>query len=114
MVSVTKTGMTYRSRSGSSASARKLGWRRVAAGLLVPLIGVLVLQIRYHAPHHVEDVNLAAPSTEQPLAASTSAPPIALAPPRPGVARFGSAVWVVIEVRPLRLSQDRAPPSSVV
>jgi hypothetical protein len=103
--------MTYRSRSGSSAPVRKLGWRRVAAGLLVPLIAVLVLQIRYYAPHHVEDVNLAVASTEQPLAASASMPPIALAPPQPGADRSASAVSIVIELRPLRLSQERAPPS---
>lgn len=103
--------MTSRSRSGSSTSGRPLGWRRVAAGLLVPLLAVLVLQIRYYAPHHVEDVSLVGPSMESPLAASTGAPPISIAPPASGAERSAGAASLVIEARPLRPFQERAPPS---
>jgi hypothetical protein len=103
--------MTDRSRSGSFTSGRPLGWRRVAAGLLLPLLAVIVLQVRYYAPHHIEDVNLAGSSAEQPLAASTSAPPITIAPPQPGAERFAGPGSFVSEVRPLRPFQERAPPA---
>ena len=77
---------------------------------MVLLIAVLMLQIRYYAPHHVEDINFAAPSTEEPLAANTSAPPVAIAPPQPRAERPAGARSLTIEARPLRSSQERAPP----
>jgi hypothetical protein len=48
---------------------------------MVPLIAVLTLQIRYYAPHHVEDIDIAAPLSAEPLAVTTS-PPVIGAPPR--------------------------------
>jgi hypothetical protein len=74
------------------------------------LIAVLMLQIRYYAPHHVEDINFAALSTEEPLAANTSAPPVAIALPQPSAARPAGARSLTEEARPLRSSQERAPP----
>src|SRR5205809_6306924 len=106
--------MTSRSRFGSPASARKLGWRRVTAGLMALLIAVLMPQIRYYAPHHVEDINFAAPSTEEPLAANTAAPPVAIAPPQPSAERPAGARSQPAKVRPLRPSQERAPPAAAL
>ena len=77
---------------------------------MVALIAVLMLQIRYDAPHHVEDINFAAPSTEEPLAANTAAPPVAIAPPQPSAERPAGARSLTVEARPLRSSQERAPP----
>ena len=54
--------------------SRSRSWRRLTAGLMVPLIAVLMLQIRYYAPYHVEDINIAAPSSAEPLAITTSPP----------------------------------------
>ena len=102
--------MTSRSGPGSRSSARSLGWSRVAAALLVPLLAFLVLQLRYYAPHHVEDVNLVAAEAEEPLAASTSAPPISIAPPQPGAERLAGAGSLIVDARPLCPSPGRAPP----
>jgi hypothetical protein len=102
--------MTSRSGPGSRSSARSLGWSRVAAALLVPLLAFLVLQLRYYAPYHVEDVNLVAPAAEQPLAVSTGAPPISIAPPQPSAERLAGAASLIIEARPLCPSPGRAPP----
>jgi hypothetical protein len=77
---------------------------------MVPLIAVLILQIRYYAPHYVEDINVAAPSTGEPLAISTSAPPVAIAPPQLSTERPAGARSLSIEARPLCPSQGRAPP----
>jgi hypothetical protein len=77
---------------------------------MVPLIAVLVLQIRYYAPHHVEDINFAAPSTAEPLAISPSAPPVAIAPPQLSAERPAGARSLTVEARPLRPSPGRAPP----
>jgi hypothetical protein len=77
---------------------------------MVPLIAVLMLQIRYYAPHHVEDINFTAPSTEEPLAASTSVPPVAIVPPHASAERPAGARSLIVEARPLRHSQERAPP----
>ena len=44
--------MTVRSRLGRLASIRNIAWRRVAAGILVPLLAVLVLQVRDYAASH--------------------------------------------------------------
>ena len=74
------------------------------------LIAALMLQIRYYAPLHVEDINFAAPSTEEPLAANTAAPPVAIAPPHPSAERPAGARSLPEKVRPLRPSQERAPP----
>ncbi len=74
------------------------------------LIAALMLQIRYYAPLHVEDINFAAPSTEEPLAANTAAPPVAIAPPHASVERPAGARSLPEKVRPLRPSQERAPP----
>jgi hypothetical protein len=67
---------------------------------MVPLIAVLMLQ-----------VNVAAPSTVEPLAISTSAPPVAIAPPLLGTERPAGARSLSVEARPLRPSPGRAPPS---
>jgi hypothetical protein len=77
---------------------------------MVPLIAVLMLQIRYYAPHHVEDISVAAPSSAEPLAIHTSAPPVAIAPPQPSAERPAGARSLIVEARPLRSSQERAPP----
>ena len=92
--------MTSRSRSS----------HRLTAGLLVPLIAVLMLQIRYYAPHHVEDINIAAPSTAEPLAITTSPPPVTIAPPQLRAERPAGARSLPVEARPLRSSPGRAPP----
>ena len=68
------------------------------------LIAVLMLQIRYYAPHHVEDINFAAPSTEEPLAANAAAPPVAIAAPQPSAERPAGSV--------LRRSARPPPPRS--
>ena len=101
--------MTYRSRLGRFASTRKLGWRHVAAGILVPLIAVLTLQARYYVAQHVEDVDVAT-SVEEPPAIVVG-PPASIAPPQPGADRPGGASFSVLDVRPLRPFQERAPPS---
>ncbi len=103
--------MTYRSRLGRLASTGKLGWRRVAAGILVPLIAVLTLQVRYYATQHVEDVDVAT-SMEEPLAAIAVGPPVSVAPPQPSADRTVGAAFSVLDVGPLRFFQERAPPSS--
>ena len=103
--------MTYRSRLGRLASTGKLGWRRVAAGILVPLIAVLTLQVRYYATQHVEDVDVAT-SMEEPLAAIAVGPPASIAPPQPSVDSTGVVLCSVLDVGPLRFFQERAPPSS--
>lgn len=77
---------------------------------MVPLIAVLMLQIRYYAPHHVEDINIAAPSTAEPLAISTSSPPVTLARPQPRAERPAGARSLPVEARSLRPSPGRAPP----
>jgi len=77
---------------------------------MVPLIAVLMLQICYYAPHHVEDIDVAAPSTAEPLAISTSAPPVAIAPPQLSTERPDGARSLSVEARPFRSSQGRAPP----
>jgi hypothetical protein len=77
---------------------------------MMPLIAVLMLQIRYYAPHHVEDIDVAAPSTAEPLAISTSAPPVAIAPPQLSTERPAGARSLSVEARPFRSSQGRAPP----
>jgi hypothetical protein len=77
---------------------------------MVPLIAVLMLQIRYYAPHHVEDISFAAPSTAEPLAITPSAPPVAIAPPQPSAERPARAHSLSVEARPLRPSPGRAPP----
>jgi hypothetical protein len=77
---------------------------------MVPLIAVLMLEIRYYAPHHVEDINFAALLTEEPLPANTSAPPVSIASPQPSVERPAGARSLTVEARPLRSSQERAPP----
>jgi len=102
--------MTSRSRFGSAAPVWEFGWRRATAALVVPLIAVLMLQIRYYAPHYVEDIDVAAPSTAEPLAISTSAPPVAIAPPQLSTERPAGARSLLVEARSLRLSQGRAPP----
>jgi hypothetical protein len=102
--------MTSRSRFGSAAPVWEFGWRRATAALVVPLIAVLMLQIRYYAPHYVEDIDVAAPSTAEPLAISTSAPPVAIAPPQLSTERPAGSRSLLVEARPLRLSQGRAPP----
>jgi hypothetical protein len=103
--------MTYRSRLGRFASTRKLGWRHVAAGILLPLIAVLTLQVRYYAAQHVEDVDVAT-SMEEPLAAIAVGPPVSVAPPQLSADRTGGAAFSVLDVGPLRFFQERAPPSS--
>jgi hypothetical protein len=102
--------MTFRSRPASRTSSRSLGWSRVAAAILVPLLALLVLQLRYNAPHHVEDVNLVAAAAEQPLAACTGAPPISIAPPEPSAERPAGAGSLIVDARPLCPSSGRAPP----
>ena len=102
--------MTSRSRFGSPAPVWEFGWRRATASLVVPLIAVLMLQIRYYAPHYVEDIDVAAPSTAEPLAISASAPPVAIAPPQLSTERLARARSLSVEARPLRPSQGRAPP----
>jgi len=74
------------------------------------LIAALMLQIRYYAPLHVEDINFAAPSTEEPLAANTAAPPVTIARPQPSAERPAGARSLPAKARPLRSSQERAPP----
>src|SRR2546426_2811540 len=101
--------MTYRSRPGCFASTRKPGWHRVAASLLVPLLAVLVLQVRYYAAQHVEDVDVAT-SVEEPPAIAVG-PPASIAPPQPSADRPGGASFSVLDVRPLRPFQERAPPT---
>jgi hypothetical protein len=81
---------------------------------MVPLIAVLMLQIRYYAPHHVEDIDIAEPSTEEPLAANTSAPPAATAPPQASAERQAGAGSLTVDARPLRPSQERAPPAAAL
>ena len=103
--------MTYRSRLGRFASTRKLGWRHVAAGILVPLIAVLTLQVRYDVTQHVEDVDVAT-SMEEPLAAIAVGPPVSVAPPQLSADRTGGAAFSVLDVGPLSFFQERAPPSS--
>ena len=77
---------------------------------MVPLIAVLMLQIRYYAPHHVEDINIATPSTGEPLAITTSPPPVTIAPPQLRAERPAGARSLLVEARPLRPSPGRAPP----
>lgn len=77
---------------------------------MVPLIAVLTLQIRYHEPHHVEDINIAAPSSAEPLAITTSPPPGAIVPPQFSVERPAGAHSLPVEARPLRPPPGRAPP----
>jgi hypothetical protein len=77
---------------------------------MVPLIAVLMLQIRYYAPHHVEDINVAAPSSVEPLAIGTSAPPVAIAPLQLSTERPAGARSLSVEARPPRPSTGRAPP----
>ena len=103
--------MTYRSRLGRFASTRKLGWRHVAAGILLPLMAVLTLEVRYYAAQHVEDVDVAT-SMEEPLAAIAVGPPVSVAPPQPSADRTVGAAFSVLDVGPLRFFQERAPPSS--
>jgi hypothetical protein len=103
--------MTYRSRLGRFASTRKLGWRHVAVGILVPLIAVLTLQVRYYAAQHVEDVDVAT-SMEEPLTAIAVGPPVSIAPPHPSADRTSGSAFSVLDVGPLRFFQERAPPSS--
>lgn len=103
--------MTYRSRLGRLASTRKLGWRHIAAGILVPLIAVLTLEVRYDAALHVEDVDVAT-SMEEPLAAIAVGPPVFMAPPQLSADRTGVAAFSVLDVGPLSFFQERAPPSS--
>ena len=91
-------------------TSRSRSWRRLTAGLLVPLIAVLMLQIRYYAPHHVEDINIAAPSTAEPLAIIASAPPVAIAPPHLSAECPAGAHSLPVEARSLRPSPGRAPP----
>jgi len=74
--------MTVRSRFGRLASIRNIAWRRVAAGILVPLLAVLVLQVRYYAAQHVADADVAT-SVEEPFAAIAVGPPASIAPPQP-------------------------------
>jgi hypothetical protein len=78
-------------------TSRSRSWRRLTAGLMVPLIAVLMLQIRYYAPYHVEDINIAAPS-------------ITIAPPQLSAERPAGAHSPPAEARPLRPSPGRAPP----
>ncbi|PYN27586.1 MAG: hypothetical protein DMD99_02190 [Candidatus Rokuibacteriota bacterium] len=101
--------MTIRSRFGRLASNRNIAWRRVAAGILVPLLALLVLQVRYYAAQHVEDVDVAT-SVEEPPAIVVG-PPASIAPPQPGADRPGGASFSVLDVRPLRPFQERAPPT---
>jgi hypothetical protein len=77
---------------------------------MVPLIAVLTLQIRYYAPYHVEDINIAAPSSAEPLAITTPPPPITVAPPQLSAERPAGARSLSVEARPLRPSPGRAPP----
>jgi hypothetical protein len=77
---------------------------------MVPLITVLTLQIRYYAPHHVEDINIAAPSSADPLAITTSPQPVTIAPPQLSAERLVGARCIPVEARPLRPSPGRAPP----
>jgi hypothetical protein len=77
---------------------------------VVPLIAVLMLQIRYFAPHYVEDIDVAAPSTAAPLAISTSAPPVAIALPQLSSERPVGDRSLSIEARSLPPSRGRAPP----
>jgi len=77
---------------------------------MVPLIAVLTLQIRYYAPHHVEDIDIAAPSSAEPLAITTSPQPVTIAPPQLSTERLARARSLSVEARPLRPSQGRAPP----
>src|SRR4029453_18057327 len=107
---VNEIGMTSGSRPGRHPSARSLGWSRVAAALLVPLLAFLVLPLRYYAPHHVEDVNLGAAEAEQPLAASTGAPPISIAPPEPSAERPAGAGSLIVAAPPPLPPPGRAPP----
>jgi len=102
--------MTVRSRFGRLASIRNIAWRRVAAGILVPLLAVLVLQVRYYAAQHVADADVAT-SVEEPFAVIAVGPPASIAPPQPGADRTGGASFSVLDVRPLRPFQERAPPS---
>jgi hypothetical protein len=102
--------MTYRPRFERLASIRNIAWRRVVAGILLPLLAVLALQVRYYAAHHVEDVDVAT-SVEEPLAAVAVGPPASIAPPQPSADRTGGASFSVLDVRPLRPFQERAPPS---
>ena len=76
---------------------------------MVPLIAVLTLQIRYYAPH-VEDINIAAPSSAEPLASATSPPPVTIAPPQLSAERPVGAHSLRAEASPLRPSPGRAPP----
>ena len=75
---------------------------------MVPLIAVLTLQIRYYAPYHVEDIDIAAPASAVPLA--TSPQPVTIAPPQLSAARPVGARPIPVEARPLRPSPGRAPP----
>ena len=77
---------------------------------MVLLIAVLMLQIRYYAPHHVEDISVAEPSSAEPLAIHTAAPPVAIAPPQPSAERPAGARSLTVDARPLRPSPGRAPP----
>ena len=90
--------------------SRSRSWRSLTAGLMVPLIAVLMLQIRYYAPYHVEDINIAAPSSAEPLAITTSPPPVTIAPPQLSAERPAGAHSPAVEARPLRPSPGRAPP----
>jgi hypothetical protein len=91
-------------------TSRSRSWRRLTAGLMVPLIAVLMLQIRYYAPYHVEDINIAAPSSAEPLAITISPPPVTIAPPQLSTERPAGAHSPPAEARPLRPSPGRAPP----
>jgi hypothetical protein len=91
-------------------TSRSRSWRRLTAGLMVPLIAVLMLQIRYYAPYHVEDINIAAPSSAEPLAITISPPPVTIAPAQLSAERPAGAHSPPAEARPLRPSPGRAPP----
>jgi len=77
---------------------------------MVPLIAVLTLQIRYYAPHHVEDIDITAPSSAEPLAITTSPQPVTIAPPQLSAERPVGARSIPVDARPLRPSPGRAPP----
>jgi hypothetical protein len=78
---------------------------------MVPLIAVLMLQIRYYAPYHVEDINIAAPSSAEPLAITISPPPVTIAPPQLSAECPAGAHSPPVEARP-GLRRGVLPPSS--
>jgi len=88
-------------------------WRRLAAGILVPLLVVLTFGCGYLAAQSVGDVDVAT-SLDDPLDDTVGPESASVFAPRTSGARIVIAEFVGAEVRPLCPAQDRAPPSPSV